>query len=382
MSRSPRKPRSAADAGGGVRTENLPDGIVFMPDATYGVVRSVGPDDLAAAGVRIVMTNSYHLSRRPGVTTVQALGGVKTMLGWDKPIATDSGGFQAYSIIRSNPKLGRVSRDGLVFSTEARQPPIRLTPEKAIQNQLRIGSDILFCLDDCTHAEADDSEQELSVERTIAWARRCKDAFERGVSQRRFSGEPPRLFAVVQGGRNLGLRRRCAEALLEIGFDGFGYGGWPIDEQGQLLADLLEMTRDLIPAELPMHALGVGHPASIVACAGFGYTLFDSALPTRDARRGRLYTFREAAPEIDRPAGEWLQFIYIDDDKHIKSAAPISSHCPCPVCQRFSRGYLRHLSQLEDGLFFRFATIHNLSFMRQLTDLISARLRNGNGAKA
>jgi queuine tRNA-ribosyltransferase len=348
-----------------------------MPDATHGVVRAVAPADLSAAGVRMVMTNSLHLAHNPGTTTVQALGGIKRMMGWDGPIATDSGGFQAYSIIRSNPKLGSIFHDGLVFAFDPQDEPTKLTPEKSIQNQLRVGSDMLFCLDDCTHPEASEAEQEISVERTVAWARRCKAAFEHGIAARSKGNddERPLLFAVIQGGRKSHLRGRCAEALLEIGFDGYGYGGWPLDGDGQLLSDMLALTRELVPAHLPMHALGIGHPGSVVACASMNYTLFDSALPTRDARRGRLYAFHQENSQIDGPTKDWLEFIYINDKKYIKDSQPVSATCPCPACTCFGRGYLRHLAKLEDSLFYRLATIHNLTFMRLLTDLLTTRAR-------
>jgi queuine tRNA-ribosyltransferase len=350
----------------------LPSGILYMPDATHGVVRAVGPDDLEAAGVRMIMTNSLHLARRPGVTTVQALGGAARMIGWNGPIATDSGGFQAFSLIRQNPRLGSISPEGFVFSTEIGGKPIRITPQKSIQNQLRLGSNLLFCVDDCTHPDSSLPEQELSVQRTIAWAAQCKRAFDKGIADRRLPTErQPKLFAVIQGGRSPELRKRCAEALLAIGFDGYGYGGWPLDNEGQLLAETLALTRELVPSHLTMHALGVGHPASVVACAQMGYRLFDSALPTRDARRGRLYCFRADKPDLMKSAQEWLEFVYIQDEKHIKEDRPLSNYCNLICCRRFSRGYLRHLAKLEDALFYRLATIHNLNFMRQLTDRLT-----------
>lgn len=369
-----RRAKECDQRGAILRPDILLSSVSFMPDATHGVVRALCPDDLEAAGVRMVMANSFHLARRPGITTVQALGGVKRMMGWAGPLVTDSGGFQAYSIIRSNPKLGSASGDGLVFRGDPQERLVRLTPEKSVRNQLRMSSDLLFCLDDCTHPAESEAEQTLSVERTIAWAVRCKSAFNQGVEQRRLSdSERPLLFGIIQGGRNSELRRRCAEELLSIGFDGFGYGGWPLDEDGQLLSDMLALTRELVPSHLPMHALGVGHPASVASCSRMGYTMFDSALPTRDARRGRLYTFCEENPRIAVPAEEWLKFIYINDDKYIKDDRPISPFCACAACARFSRAYLRHLAKIEDSLFYRLATIHNLAFMTRLTNLLSER---------
>jgi queuine tRNA-ribosyltransferase len=167
------------------------------------------------------------------------------------------------------------------------------------------------------------------------------------------------------------LRRQCAEALLEIGFDGYGYGGWPLDRENRLLHDMLAFTRALIPRQFPMHALGVGQPQNVVACARLGYEMFDSALPTRDARGGRLYAYAaDPAGGQVRLAGEWYSYLYIDDKKHIKADRPISPGCDCHTCIKYSAGYLHHLHKVNDTLFYRLATIHNLRFMMQLMDLI------------
>jgi len=253
-----------------------------------------------------------------------------------------------------------------------------LTPEKSIQLQMSYGADILVCLDDCTHVDAAQAEQQVSVARTIKWARRCKDEFERLLRQHR-GGSPnaelparPLLFAVVQGGGSEPLRRECAEALLAIGFDGYGYGGWPLDAQGKLLHDMLRYTRALIPREFPMHALGVGHPDSVVACHALGYQMFDSALPTRDARSGRLYAFtNDPASARFQPRGNWWEYIYVEDKKHIKANRPISAFCDCHTCQRYSLGYLYHLHKISDTLYYRLATIHNLRFMMRLVETLA-----------
>src|SRR5205085_2303817 len=182
-----------------------------------------------------------------------------------------------------------------------------------------------ICLDDCTHVDDPLETQRESVQRTLAWARRCKDAFERITNQQGLAADRrPLLFAVIQGGGSHELRKRCADTLLEIGFDGFGYGGWPLDAQGNLLADIIAYTRELVPPHVPMHALGVGHPANVVQCAGMGYELFDSAMPTRDARHGRLYvcTTEASAPSAGLD-DEWFAYLYINDDKWIKSHAPV-----------------------------------------------------------
>jgi queuine tRNA-ribosyltransferase len=177
---------------------------------------------------------------------------------------------------------------------------LQLTPEKCVQLQLSYGADIVMCLDDCTHVDDPAEVQELSVRRTIAWAQRCRTEFDRLLAQKKKLDRRPLLFAVVQGGASAELRTRCAEALLAIGFDGYGYGGWPLDADGNLVTEMLDLTRRLLPAHFPLHGLGVGHPLNIAAAAAMGYQTFDSALPTRDARRGRLYTFTRTFP---RPGG-------------------------------------------------------------------------------
>ena len=229
----------------------------------------------------------------------------------------------------------------------------------------------MICLDDCTNADDPRETQIESVRRTIAWARRCRETFDTLLAQKELAEhDRPLLFAVVQGGADLELRKQCAEALLEIGFDGYGYGGWPIDSKGQLLTDIVTYTRELIPRQFPMHALGIGHPPSIVACAAMGYALFDSAMPTRDARHGRLYTFN-ASPERAILTSDWFDYIYVGDDKHIKESRPISPWCDCLCCSRYSLGYLHHLYKINDTLFFRLATLHNLRLMAQLMRLLN-----------
>jgi queuine tRNA-ribosyltransferase len=350
----------------------------FLPDATLGVVRSVDAADLRGAGVRALVMNVFHLMQRPGSSTVQALGGLHRMAGWDGPILTDSGGFQAYSLIRQNPRRGSLTDGGIRFQPEGAERPFQLTPEKCIQLQMAYGADILVCLDDCTHVDDAYAEQTASVARTIKWARRCKEEFQRQLRQRRLDGPSrPLLFGVVQGGGYEDLRRRCAEALLEIGFDGYGYGGWPLDKDNRLLHEMLALTRALIPPELPVHALGVGQPENVVACARMGYATFDSALPTRDARGGRLYIYTaDPADARFELRGRWYEYLYIDDKKHIKAGDPLSTFCDCHTCARYSVGYLHHLHKINDMLFARLATIHNLRFMTQLMEALG---RAGDG---
>jgi queuine tRNA-ribosyltransferase len=233
----------------------------FLPDATRAVVRSVDAQDLLGCGVEALVMNTFHLMQHPGSSTIQALGGLHKLSGWPRPIITDSGGFQAYSLIRQNPKQGSLTAKGITCRMEGSDKKVVLTPEKSIQLQLSYGTDVAICLDDCTSVDESTQSQVEAVERTVAWARRCKAEFQRLVQEKKLSPEKtPRLFAVIQGGGSLELRKRCAVELLEIGFDGFGYGGWPLDEGGNLLAEIIAHTRDLIPRECPMRALGIESP--------------------------------------------------------------------------------------------------------------------------
>jgi queuine tRNA-ribosyltransferase len=359
----------------------LPSGEVrypaYLPDATYGVVRSIDSRDLAESGLQAVMMNSFHLMQRPGSLTIQSMGGLHKMSGWRGPIFTDSGGFQAYSLIRQDPKFGVIQERGLSFKPEGSKRKFLLTPEKSVQLQISYAADVIICLDDCTHVDNDAEEQRVAVRRTVDWAARAKKEYLRIADQKNWTEETrPRIFAVIQGGGVEELRRECAAELLGIGFDGFGFGGWPLDAKGNLLAEILTLVRSLAPRRFPMHALGVGHPQNVADCCAMGYDLFDSAMPTRDARHGRLYVFGKPPAEIDFGAdgrNGWLQYRYINDEKHIRADEPVSPYCDCHTCRNYSLGYLRHLFKLNDTLYQRLATIHNLRFMAQLSDLLRGK---------
>lgn len=351
----------------------LPHGTVplpaFLPDGTQGVVRAVSSGDLVMCSVQALQMNVYHLMQRPGTSTIQALGGLHRMAAWSRPIFTDSGGFQVYSLIRQNPKSGSITDRGATFRPNNDRRYV-LTPEKSIQLQFSYGADMLICLDDCTGPDDPESAQRESVRRTVLWAAECRRTYDRLVDQKRLDDATrPRLMAVIQGGLSPDLRRSCAEALLEIGFDAYGYGGWPLDGSGQLLTEMVGLVRELVPSVFPLHALGVGHPAYVVACVNLGYNLFDSTMPTRDARHGRLYAFKTDPPEARRKdARDWFAYVYPGDDKHIKSTAPVSPYCDCLACSDYTLAYLHHLFKLGDSLYFRLATMHNLRFMTMLME--------------
>jgi queuine tRNA-ribosyltransferase len=361
------------------RMMRLPQGDLpsplFLPDATFGVVRSVDSEDLKAVGVEALVMNTFHLMQKPGSAIIQSLGGLHKMSHWDRSLVTDSGGFQAYSLIRQNPKFGSLQEKGIIFQPEGSQRKYQLTPEKSVQLQLGFGSDVVICLDDCTHVDEGYEEQKTSVERTIKWARLGKKEFTRIIEQKKLSEESrPRLYAVVQGGGYKDLRLKCAEALLEIGFDGFGFGGWPLDKENHLLTEIVGYTREIIPVEFPMHALGIGHPENVLTCFDLGYDIFDCAMPTRDARHGRLFTFVNSPDSAHGGlSGDWLKYLYINDEEHMHRDRAISEYCDCPCCTNYSLGYLHHLFKMGDSLFMRLATLHNLRFMTQLCDRIRMR---------
>lgn len=338
----------------------------FIPDATRAVVRSVDSTDLAEANVSGLMVNTFHLSSRPGVSAVGSIGGIHDFMGWHGPVAADSGGFQVLSLLSDNPALGSVTDRGLVYRRARGGEKETLTPEKCIERQFRLGADIMFCLDYCTHPDAPASIQSESVRLTVEWARRCKETFLRQVDQRGLSDhERPLLFAVVQGGNDRELRRVCADQLVEMGFDGYGYGGWPIDDDGGLV-DGVGMVAELTPDEAPKHALGIGKPENVVRAAAMGYNTFDAVIPTRDARHKRLYVTCDDFASLTWKAEGFYANLYIEDARYARDRRPVEESCDCLCCRNYSRAYLRHLFDIRDALALRLATIHNLRFYTRL----------------
>jgi len=350
-------------ARGRLRTVHGPlDLPCFLPDATRAVVRTLDSADLEACGIRVLMVNILHLSSHPGVSTVNSAGGVHPFMGWPHPVMSDSGGFQVFSLISKDAALGSVSADGFSYKLSREHEKKLLSPEKCIRNQLRIGSDILFCLDHCTHPDQDRQTQRESVRNTVRWARRCREEFGRTVAMKAMATDArPLLFAVVQGGEDRDLRRECAEGLLEIGFDGYGFGGWPVDSKGNL-TEAVGLLRELIPAEFPLHALGVGKPGNIRKAVAMGYSMFDCVLPTRDARQGRIVVRTEKGHG----------YLHIRDEKYMKDGKPLEDGCDCLCCSRYGRAYLHHLFVIGDALAMRLATIHNLRAYSRLMEELQA----------
>lgn len=345
----------------------------FLPDATRAGVRAVSSDDLRAVGIEGLVVNAFHLLRRPGARVVQAAGGLHRFMDWNGPILSDSGGFQVWSLIRQDPKRGVIRDNEVIFREPETGEKWNLTPERIINLQFQLGSDVVVCLDDCTDADAPAAEQERSVERTVRWARRCREEFDRQAGQR--TGEAPRIFAVVQGGGVERLRRDCATELSTIGFDGYGFGGWPLAADGSLLAEPMRWVAESLPASVPKHALGIGRPDHVVAAFALGYSVFDCALPTRDARHGRLYAFRpDWVGRRPEPGDAFFTAIRIHDPEHRVDHAPLEQGCDCVACTRHSRAYLHHLFKVGDGSAERLATLHNLRFYVRLFDLLRGPL--------
>lgn len=340
----------------------------YIPDATRGFVRSVDASDLETVGIPALMINAYHLMLRPGVRVIQRLGGLHAFSGWRGPIVTDSGGFQVFSLIRQNPKHGLIRDHEIVFRPPDGKDKLILTPEKVVQTQFRLGADVMVALDDCTGPEAPPEEQRKAVDRTVAWAIRARDEHARQLAQRKGEGPPPILVAPIQGGNDAALRRECAQALVDAGLRAFGFGGWPLDEAGALQLEMFTLLHELLPPEAPLFALGVGKPEHLAAITALGRpAVFDSSLPTRDARHHRLYRFRDAPDAAPVTAGTgFYERLYILDDKHATDDAPISPYCDALCCRRYGRGFLRHLFKCDDPLAYRLATLHNLRFYTQL----------------
>jgi queuine tRNA-ribosyltransferase len=346
----------------------------FLPDATRAAVRAVEPRDLVEVGVPGLVVSTYHLRSSPGVTVVSGAGGIHSFMRWDRPVFSDSGGFQVFSLMHADGMKGTVSDRGFTARPDRAAGKQVLTPEKSMLSQFRLGADAVVCLDHCTHPEAPCAQQRASVDHTVAWAHAAHRTFQE-LAER--TGRRPLLFAVVQGGTDPALRRECAGRLLEIGFDGYGFGGWPVADGGALV-EAVQMVAELIPPPAPLWGLGIGKPPHIAAAARMGYGLFDCVLPTRDGRHGRLYVSEAASGDraASRAPGAYGH-VYILDRKHVRSADPVDPECRCPCCRTYTRAYLHHLFRVEDPLALRLATVHNLAFYVGLVDRLRTRSAAG-----
>ena len=339
---------------------------LFVPDATRAAIRSVPSSMLAASGVDAILVSTAHLATQPGISVVAALGGVHTFMGWPGPVISDSGGFQVFSLLAGGGGLASVTDAGLTYRFSPKQRHRQLTPRSCIEIQLRLGSDIVYCLDYCTHPTAPAAEQDRSVALTLRWAAECRTAFDQLV-QDIPPADRPLLFAVIQGGPDRGRRERCAAALAEIGFDGYGFGGYPIAE-GKLV-DEVAMVADLAPPGSLLHGLGIGTPESLVSAWLAGYDIFDCTLPTRNGRRGVLYTELDVA-SLGAPG--FYRIARMEDERWVRRTGPVDPGCDCLLCTTVPAGYAAHLYRIKDALAGTLGSLHNLRFYTRLTDALRA----------
>jgi queuine tRNA-ribosyltransferase len=332
-----------------------PHGVIetpaFMPVGTQGSVKGLTPDELKAVGTQIVLANTYHLFLRPGHALVRELGGLHRFMGWERPILTDSGGFQIYSLAR----LRKVSEEGVRFRSHLDGSERLLTPELAMQVQQALGADIIHALDECLAQPASRLETERSLALTLRWAARAKAVHAGGGGQA--------LFGIVQGGVYEDLRRCAVEETCALGFDGYAIGGLAVGEPKPLMLDLTELTGGLLPEDRPHYLMGVGSPPDLVEAVARGMDLFDCVLPTRNARNGQLFT----------AAG----VLAIKNARYCCDSQPADPGCTCYTCQHFSRGYLRHLYVARELLAPRLLSLHNLSFYQTLMSQMRAAIAEG-----
>jgi queuine tRNA-ribosyltransferase len=328
---------------------------VFMPDATRGAVRFLTTEQLKNTGTTAIVTNTLHLLMTPGPDRMQELGGIKKFMNWDGIVLTDSGGFQVLSLIHSGKWKGKVHENGATFNSPLTGDVYELTPESSIDIQMKIGSDILVTLDDCRNSEISREEAEISVERTIRWAKRCKDHFENVYGGTEKTGKL--LSCVVQGANFIDLRKKCAEELSKIGFDGYNFGGFVVDSEGKLVIDEMKAVVDNTPKDKFKYAMGVGKPEDIRRAAEIGYTVFDTVLVTRNARHGTLYS-----SDIE---GEVLR---ITNSEYTTDQRPIDSHCDCYTCRNHTRAYVYQMLKVGEATGMTLATIHNLRYYQRLIE--------------
>ncbi len=315
----------------------------FMTVGTQGTVKALSPRDLKEAGVEIVLANTYHLYLRPGPDIVAKAGSLARFMSWDGLTLTDSGGFQIFSMA----DLTKIEREGVTFRSHLDGSLHFLSPEEIIEIQGKIGADIIMVLDECTGYPLSFDRARKSAELTIDWARRSKDRFdELGL------GKLQAIFGIVQGSTYETLRRRCARALVEIGFDGYALGGLSVGEPKTAMFEMLSVTTDLLPVDKPRYLMGVGFPEDIVESVARGIDMFDCVMPTRNARNGSLFTSRGK--------------LVVKNAAYAQDFDPVDPECDCYTCKHFSRAYLRHLFNAGELLAPYLATLHNVRFFQRL----------------
>jgi queuine tRNA-ribosyltransferase len=321
----------------------------FMPVGTYGTVKSVSPEEVRASGADIILGNTFHLMLRPGTRVVERHGGLHGFMNWPRPILTDSGGFQVWSLAERR----RIDEAGVTFASPVDGAQVFMGPEESMAVQRALGSDIVMIFDECTPYPATADEARQSMELSLRWAERSRLAHE---------GNPAALFGIVQGGMFEQLRRHSARELVAIGFDGYAIGGLSVGEPPEERDRVLDFTVPELPAERPRYLMGVGRPEDIIAGVLRGVDMFDCVMPTRNARNGYLFTSRGV--------------LKIRNARYEDDTGPVDPDCACPTCAHYSRAYLRHLDRCNEMLGARLMTVHNLHFyqnlMQGLRDAIAA----------
>jgi queuine tRNA-ribosyltransferase len=326
----------------------------FMPVGTYGTVKAMTPEELEGLGAQIILGNTFHLLLRPGAKVIGAHGGLHGFMHWQRPILTDSGGFQVFSL----KSLRRLSEEGVHFRSPIDGSEVRLTPEDSMDMQLALRSDIAMALDDCTEHPATESEARASMERSMRWAERSHRHYYGGA------GEPPGgLFGIVQGGMYPNLRLASLESLRRLEWPGFAVGGLAVGESEAQRLGILEALVPHMPELQPRYLMGVGRPEDIVAAVLRGIDMFDCVMPTRHARNGHLFTSGGV--------------INIRNSAHQEDLGPVDPVCECYTCRNYSRAYLRHLDRCNEILGARLNTIHNLHYYLQLLRSLRSAIRAG-----
>ena len=324
---------------------------VFFPDATRGVIKSIDTSDLESTNTPGILVNTYHLYKDLGKATIEKVGGIRKFMDFRGAVISDSGGFQINT-------LGSKVTD-------------LLTPEKSIDFQVALGTDMIVVLDDFTPPDATHEQARKTVDNTIEWAKRSKAEFEKLTKGRK---EKPYILGVVQGGEFMDQREECTKRLVEIGFDGLGWGGWPF-VNGKLNYKSAEVIADNAPKDYFLYGLGVGKPEDVVTLARLGYTIFDCVLPTRDARHRRLYVYNfDSIDKINLKEKNFYSFVNPDRKSYLEDNSPVSTACDCLTCRRYSKAYLTHLFRIGDFTAGRLATIHNLRFYSILMEKIRETL--------
>ncbi|MHB9156390.1 MAG: tRNA guanosine(34) transglycosylase Tgt, partial [Endomicrobiales bacterium] len=327
-------------------TVNTP---VFMPVGTQGTVKAISNQELVGAGAEIILSNSYHLYLRPGTEIIREAGGLHRFIGWEKPMLTDSGGFQIFSLAT----LRRINSDGVEFRSHIDGSKHVFTPEKSMQVQREIGADIIMCLDECAPYPCTREYAQRSVQLSLEWARRCKKSFEAGLP---LYGADQLLFGIIQGSVYSDLRRESAEKMLEIGFPGYALGGLSVGEAKEEMIAMLDATAPLLPEDRPRYLMGVGMPEDIWEAVERGIDMFDCVLPTRNGRNGQAFTSRGR--------------VNVKNAGYIRDFGPLDPACDCPVCLGYSRAYLNHLFRSQELLVLRLLSLHNIHFMIKLLNII------------